>query len=119
MKIGLYENYKNEWCYYNIAEANFQQKQYDYIFKYLDFDKLEKSWHIFFYNYKTERWFSRTYMKNIGNLLDIYEKSPLGYQWLKDNWGKGVFTLWIYYKNKQELKTIVNKVINIKLKRNE
>jgi len=45
--------------------------------------------------------------------------TPEGYQYLKNNWGKGIFKIPVYYSDKQELKTVVNRLINVGLKRNE
>jgi len=105
-------------CYfYCTEETKYNQEQFDYVFKHLNFDKLEKSWHIFFNDKKTEEWFHKTYICSY-TLDDIYNDSPEGYKWLKNNWGKGVFKLWIYYQDKQEFKTIVNRVINVAIYEN-
>jgi len=113
MKIKI-EKWSNYLCYH-IHACTYKQKQFDYIYKYLDFDKLYKSEWIYFNNEETEEWFHKTYINN--DLLDnIHRNSPKGYEWLKNNWSKSVFKLYyVYYSDKQELKTIVNKVINIKL----
>jgi len=111
MKKKLYKTYNDYW-YYNISYCF--QEQYDYVFKYLDFDKLYKGWFIGFNNEEIEEWFYETYIEE-NCLKDIYNRSPEGYGWLKNNWGKGIFELYIWYKNKQELKTIINKIINIEL----
>jgi len=111
MKINLRKRYDKYWRY-NRKERNYKQEEFDYVFKYLDFDKLDKDWFIHFNNAKTEKWFRKTYI-NSDLLAKIYKKSPLGYEYLKDNWGKGIFYLYIYYSDKQELKTIVNKIINV------
>jgi len=100
----------DEWCYH--------QKQFDYMFKHLDFDKLDKNWSICFNSSETIKWFNNKYTKTYF-LKEIYKKSPEGYEYLKNNWCKGIFRLFVWYIDKQELKTIVNKVINIKLIRNE
>jgi len=101
---------------YNINEWNYTQKQFDYMCKYLDFDKLDKDWHIIFNNEKTKEWFYKTYTSS-HDLNKIYNHSPKGYQYLKNNWSKGVFKILVNYPDKQELKTIVNRVINIELKK--
>jgi len=115
MKIKI--KYYNKRCfYYYISIHHYTQEQYDYIFKYLDFDKLDKTWHIYFKNKVTKKWFKKTYMINNEYLnTTIYKKSPLGYEWLKENWGNGIFKMHVYYPDKQELKTIVNRVINVEL----
>jgi len=120
MKIKLKQNNKY-WHYQNIYEVDCTQKQFDYIFQYLDFDKLDKDIaYIFFNNKKIEKQFKKTYINsNWLYINQVYQKSPEGYQYLKNNWGKDVFKTSIDYPDKQELKTIVNKVINIKLIRNE
>jgi len=112
MRIKLTED-SGFWCYL-IYEINYTQEQFDYIFKYLDFEKLNKDIIIYLNNEKTKNWFKKTYIDR-RYLEIIYNESPLGYEWLKDNWGKNVFQIDIYYLNKQELKTIVNRVINIEL----
>jgi len=114
MKIKLIE-YGSHWRY-NIKEKSYTQEQFDYAFKYLDFDKLDKTMYIYIYfnNKKTEDWFKNIYIDNRW-LDEIYKKSPLGYEWLKDNWGNGMFKIVICYQDKQELKIIVNKLINIEL----
>jgi len=111
MKIKTFKLWNN---YFDYGISNLTYKQFNYAFKYLDFDKLDKDYYIYFENKEVEEWFYRTYI-NSGLLVKIYKKSPLGYQWLKDNWGKDVFRFPVFYPDKQELKTIVNKVINIKL----
>jgi len=115
MKITI--DNSNDWCYC-FNGLNYTQEQYDCIFKYLNFDKLYKRVYIFFKNEKVEKLFFKTFI-NSDYLRDIYFKSPEGYKWLKNNWGKGVFELWVLYSDKQELKTIVNKVINIRLIKGE
>jgi len=110
----------NEYWYYNIInEDEYTQEQYDYIFKYLDFDKLDRDSFAFFTDTETAKWFKETHI-NSDCLNIIYNKSPEGYKWLKNNWGKGFF--WVGLINsidKQELKMIVNKVINIELIRSK
>jgi len=116
MKIIIKKIYNN-YCYYGGANEWFYiQEQYDYIFKHLDFDKISKKWYIGFNNAKTEEWFNKTY-KSSDWLKNIYNQSPEGYKWLKDNWGNGIYKLLIEYQDKQELKTIVNKIINVELKK--
>jgi len=115
MKIEIKKYKLWSWCY-NINELTLEQKKYDYMFKHLDFDKLDKDNFIFFKNKETEKWFHNKYIYE--RLLEnIYKDSPLGYEWLKENWGNGVFVILVYYQDKRELKTIVNKFINIELKR--
>jgi len=112
LKIEI-KNYGKGWRY-NIIYLNYRQKQFDYVFKYLDFDKLDKNRLMSFNDKKTEEWFHKTYT-NYYCLESICNNSLDGYKWLKNNWGNGVFKIAIWYSDKQELKTIVNKVINIKL----
>jgi len=124
MKIKIKKRYGN-W-YYNIDVAYLSQEQFDYIYKCLDFDKLKYAWLncIFFKNTKTRKLFYEKYNK--GNKLtyinlwlsEIYENSPEGYEYLKNNWGKNIFKIHVHYPDEQELKTIVNKVINIHLHKN-
>jgi len=116
MKIKIQQH--NKYWRYDIVELGYTQEEYCYIFKYLDFDKLEKKRRIYFNNEETDAWFKKTYINNI-NLETIYKESPEGYKYLKQNWRNGVFKLWICYQNKQDLKTVVNKVINIRLIRGE
>jgi len=80
----------------------------------LDFEKINKDWYIYFNDKQTKEWFCETYI-NIDYLRDIYLKSLEGYEYLKNIFGKSVFKIIILYQDKQELKTIVNKLINIKL----
>jgi len=114
MKIKLMKDNGFGWHYNYIYEKYYNQKQFDFVFKYLNFDKLEKCWAIYFNNEEIGEWFYKTYINNC-HLSEIYKNSPEGYEYLKENWCKGIFTLWIYYSDKQELKTIVNKIINVKL----
>jgi len=114
MKIELF-NLKEYWRY-GIGELYYSQEEYDYIYKYLDFDKLYKENFIHFKDEETGEWFFKTYINDI-DLEIIYNQSPKGYEWLKENWGNDVFKIVIYYSNKQELKTIVNKIINVRLMR--
>jgi len=118
MKINLRKRYDNCWCCYFINEYAYTKEEYDYIFKYLDFNKLNKYCYAHFNNEVIEQWFEKAYINNDW-LYDIYDQSPLGYEYLKENWGKGVFKINIYYSDKQELKTIVNKVINVELIRSK
>jgi len=113
MKIKI-NKWKNYW-YHNIANHYCIQKKYDYVFKYLDFDKVDKNRHIYFNDYKVKKWFGKAYINEYG-LNKIYNNSPLGYQWLKKHWGKSIFKLFVCYIDKQELKTIINRVINIELR---
>jgi len=112
MKIKLHNNINNYWCYKFMYD--YTQEQFDYIYKHLCFDKLGKNIAIHFCKLKTEIWFYELYI-NTNYLNKIYAESTEGYQYFKENWGNGVFKLWIYYIDKQELKTIVNKKINIDL----
>jgi len=113
MKVKL-NKHNNYWRYHRAYEYHCTQKQFDYVFKYLDFDKLDKNENITFNDNKIKEWFYKTHI-NTDYLKDIYNDSQEGYQWLKENWGKGIFRLFIWYTDKQELKTIVNKVVNIEL----
>jgi len=117
MKIKLYK-YFNHFGYYGKFVAYYAQEQFDYVHKYLSFDKLNKEWMIRFYNKKTEYLFRRTYIDNT-ILEKIYNHCPEGYQHLKENFAKGIFKIHIEYSDKQELKTIVNRLINIDLIGNE
>jgi len=116
MKIKLVQD--NNYCHYSFAldEISRKQEEYDYIFKYLDFDKLENDWCIHFNDKEVEEWFKYVYIDEDW-LNAIYKKSPEGYQYLKEHWGKGVFRLFVWYTDKQELKIIVNKIINVRLMR--
>jgi len=114
MKIKLYNC--DEYWRYIINELSYTQEQYDYVFKYLDFDKLEKNGYIIFNNKETGGWFYKTYI-NSRLLNTIYNDSPKGYQYLKNNWGNGVFLTIAWYTDKQKIKTIINKLINIELKK--
>jgi len=111
--IKCYHNYCN---YYSIEYIVKTQEQYDYIFKHLKFEKLFKGSYLFFGNRKIKIWFYETYITedylNEDCLIDIYNSSLDGYNWLKNHWGNGVFKLTILYQDKQELKTIVNRLIN-------
>jgi len=114
MKIKLKQHNKNYW-HYNTKEYLYTQQQYDYIYKYLDFDKLYKDNFIYFNNEEVEECFGKTYICS-NYLKNIYNESLLGYKYLKSNWGKGIFIMYeISYKDKLELKTIVNRVINMQL----
>jgi len=115
MKIKI-EPYNNHWRFDTKTNMLYylKQKFFDYTFKYLDFDKLDKSWRISFNDCEIETWFRKTHI-NSDYLVHIYYYSPEGYEYLKNNWGKNIFSMNINYQYKQELKTIVNKVINTKL----
>jgi len=115
MKVIIRKTYNNFLRYDIIKELTYTQKQYDYMFKYLDFDKLDKDWFIQFNDKEVEEWFKYVYIDEDW-LNEIYNQSPEGYKWLKDNWGNGIYKLLIEYQDKQELKTIVNRVVNINLK---
>jgi len=110
IKTTRYDKY---W-YYNINETKYSQEQYDYAFKYLDFEKIDRDCFIFFDNKEIETLIHKTYI-NSNYLEDICNSSPEGCEWLKENWGKGKFKIGIWYPDKQEFKTIVNRVINIEL----
>jgi len=112
MKIKI-EQYHKYWRYC-INDLYYIQKEFDYALKYLDFDKLYKSKYIYFTDLEIKQRFKRKYIEKDW-LEDIYNQSPEGYQWLKNNWGENVFRMNIHYSDKQELKTIVNKIINVKL----
>jgi len=114
MKIKIKQYKNNNYWSYCIEESEYKQKEYDYVFKYLDFEKLDKNEWILFDNNEIECSFHEIYT-NIHLIENIYNQSPEVYQYLKDNWCKGLFKINIYYQDKQELKTIVNKVINIEL----
>jgi len=113
MKIDLQKRYDNYWRYF-INEYAYTKEQYDYIFKYLDFNKLNKYCYAHFNNEVIAQWFEKTYIDNRW-LEEICKESPLGYEYLKKNWSKGVFKVYVYYPDKQELKTIINRVINVSL----
>jgi len=120
MKIELNKNIDNEYCYkyigLGVGTTQLNQEQYDYIFKYLDFETIKKNQWIYFNDKKTEEWFKFTFTTFISYLPYLKEgidtHSPEGYQWLKNNFGKGVFKMFVFYSDKQELKTIVNRLIN-------
>jgi len=114
MKIKL-NKFENDYWSYIIDVFDYSQKEYDYIFKHLDFEKIYQYHVIYFFNSKKKQWFHETYI-NSNHLDRIYSQSPEGYQYLKDNWGKHIFTASKRYKSKQELKTVVNKVINVEFK---
>jgi len=113
MKIDLKKYHDNHWCY-NIDELDYTQEEYDYAFKFLDFDKLFKDCIIYFNNEEIRKLFYETYI-NSHYLNNIYNQSYEGYKWLKNNWGKGKFKLWADCSDKQKLKTIVNRIINVEL----
>jgi len=120
MKIKL-RNYENHyWDYYNVKKYYiYKQEQYEYMHKYLNMDTLYKGRYIIFANEEIAEWFHKTYGEYYW-LDGIYKNSPDGYQWLKNHWCKGIFWFgFIHSTDKQELKTIVNKVINITLRRNK
>jgi len=117
MKIKIVKDkWDTAFWLYNTKKYSYTQNQFDYIFKYLDFDKLNKYHYIIFNDNKTkEWWFKKTYIDNRW-LNDIYNDSLEGYEWLKQNWGKGEFKIFVWYVDKQKLKTVINKVINVELK---
>jgi len=114
MIIIIDKNKSNRWYSFYIKSLIFDQKEYDYIFKYLDFKKINKSGFVHFDDYEIEKWFRKTHI-NSNWLNTIHNNSPLGYEYLQNNWGNGVFKLYVFYPDKKELKTVVNKVINIEL----
>jgi len=114
IKIKQCDNY---WFYDNMY-GKFYKKSFDYMFKHLDFDKLNKHSYIIFNSQNAEEWFCETYI-NRCHLKEIYNNSPDGYQWLKNNWGNGRFRISVFYEDKQELKTIINRFINIELIRKD
>jgi len=103
---------------YLVMDYFFSQEQYDYVYKFLNLEKIKNTNVIRFKNKITKIWFHETYV-NYYCLDEIHCHSKKGYKWLKNNWGKGIFKIAIYYSDKQELKTIVNRLINVKLIRNE
>jgi len=115
MKKKLYKF--NDCWNYNLDEWEYTQEQYDYAFKYLNFNKFNKYQNIHFKNKELRNMFFDTYGESC-YLKNIYNTSQKSYEWLKDNWGKNIFTISIFYSDKQELKTIVNKLINIELMKN-
>jgi len=115
MRIDLV-NFTEGFWYFNLNDIKYQREQYNYAFKYLNFDKLNKHFLISFIDKKTKNDFYKKYT-DAKTLISIYSNHPEGYEWLKNNWGKDVFRIGIYYSDKQELKTIVNRVINVELKR--
>jgi len=112
MKIKLKKD--DDIFYYDVIENDYTQEQFDYIFQYLYFGELSQDCYIIFNNRKTEKWFKKTYINSI-YLESIYYKSFKGYEWLEQNWSNGFYRLFVNYTDKQELKTIVNKVINVEL----
>jgi len=115
VKIKLLKPNYN-YTYKGLNTNHYCQKQFDYICKYLNFDKLYKDWFIYFNNKETEDWFHKTYIEE-NWLKSVYNDSPEGYKWLKNNWGNGKFKIDIWYPDKQEFKTAVNRVINTNLKK--
>jgi len=117
MKIKLYNLFKYYWRYC-ISDYIYTQKEYDYIFKYLEFGKFnEICCYIKFNDHNTQQLFTYKYIDNIFIKI-IHSKSPEGYEWLRNNFGKGYFRIVDNnYPDKQEFKTIVNRVINIELRR--
>jgi len=114
MKITI-NNYDNCYSYrYNVNEWDCTQKEYDYMFKYLDFDKLDKTKSYLFTNDKKERKLFEKRYKVFNCWLYLCLITNDNGE-IRDNWGKGMFKIVIYYKNKQELKSIINKVVNIEL----
>jgi len=120
MKIKLQGcSTKTYWGYKSwFGHYYFTLEQFDYMYKYLDFDKLKKTILINFNNEEIKEWFSKTFI-NSDYLEGIYTESPEGYKWLKDNWGNGIFKITVNYSDKQEYKTIINRVINIELIRSK
>jgi len=95
--------------YYRYMNTSNNQKQYDYMYKNLDFDKLNKSYNVFLENDKI--WQHKKINHECLSTISKYFKDD--YQLLKNNWGKGIFRVFIEYSDKQELKSIVNRVMNI------
>jgi len=122
MKIKIVKEKWDTVCWlYNTNESCYIQKQFDYIYKHLCFDKLNKNEIIYFNNEEIKELFKRKYIENIWLLWlnDIYKISPLGYKWLQNNWGKGEFKTVVRYTDKQELKIVINKLINVELIRSK
>ena len=115
MKIKIKTEDGNYWYYHGINELYYLQKEFDYMFKYLDFDKIDKKCYIHFNNKEEEEWFRKMYINNTW-LKHICNNSPDGYGYLKNNWGKSIFKLILFYLDKQEIKIIINKLVNIELK---
>ena len=112
MKIEIVSHYgkhicSRHWCY-KMIDLLYNSEEYDYMFKYLDFDKLDKNVHIWFNNKETSNHIDSDWLNN------IYKKQQ--YKYIKDNWGKGLFRINIYYLDKQGLKSIVNRIINVMLR---
>jgi len=129
MQIYLFFHKNTTWFYtkkeinqQNSCNYIYTQEESDYIFKYLEFDKFDQNDnYICFNNKETEEWFYKTYLNNsyskeLKYISYIYDQFPEGYQWLKDNFGKNIFTFQFKsYKDKQALKKVVNKIINVDL----
>jgi len=127
MKIEMYQKLnedKGEF-YFKYPNIKYTQEQFDYIFKYLNFDKIKDS-RIYFLDKEVEKRFYKTYGNEWWLHHIITHCLPEAYEWLKQNWGKNIFITtshfktMFYYNDKQELKTVINKVINVTLiKKNE
>jgi len=117
MKINISNG--DDWGRFEVNWFNYTQEQYDYVFKCLDFDKLKLSFfRIHFNNEEIRKVFKENYVFDFGNDTinqEIYKNNKEINQWLKDNWCKNSFKLGIAYLDKQELKTVVNKIINVEL----
>jgi len=98
-------------CYrYDNEELYYKQEYYDYIYKYLEFNKVINYTNIYMDNEE-----DLNYFKNLINT----DKDIVINKYLKYNWGRGVFKIWVFYKDKEELKSVVNRIINIRLIRGE
>ena len=117
MKIKMVNSIYTNVYRYNTKtnELHYTQEQYNYVFKYLDFEKLDKDSVSFCWDTTIKDLLKK---QNINSLWlgEIYRDYPDGYRWVKKNFNKNIFKLWIYYIDKQELKTVVNKIINVELK---
>jgi len=115
MKIKI-EQCKNHWCYMN--ESHYTPEQFDYIFKYLYSDKLDENYRIFIYDKEVKKWFSKLYTDGYWSDC-VYFNSSEQHQQLKDCHykNKEIFLTGVVYFDKQKLKTIVNRIINIALKK--
>jgi len=115
MKICL-KRYNACWYYHHMHELEYTQKQYDYILKHLCFKKINKDSLLWFKSKDIKNDFMLRFKISTCWLKVIYSQCSIGYNWLNDNFGKNIFMTSIKYTDKQELKTVVNRVINIRLK---
>jgi len=120
MKIEICRttHYSSSWRYYHLHEGAeyLCQKEYDYIFKSLKFDELNLPDRIRFIDTIMKNEFFNKYQITQDSFGKIDHEGE-GYEWLKNNFGNGIFRIAIFHKNKQELKTIVNKVVNMEFRR--